>query len=120
MLLQNIQEASLIRANYLLSLEKTEDSLQSAKSELNSLSNLLGIEFDKGIYILLLDQIDFKDSKIFTNSKSIKYQYFIDIIQRNITSEKFINFFSEVLSQTKNNNSVKEILDTLNQLMDLT
>ena len=120
MLLQNIQEASLIRANYLLSLEKTEDSLQSAKSELNSLSNLLGIEFDKGIYILLLDQIDFKDSKIFTNSKSIKYQYFIDIIQRNITNEKFINFFSEVLSQTKNNNSVKEILDTLNQLMDLT
>ena len=120
MLLQNIQEASLIRANYLLSQEKTEDSLQSSKSELNSLSNLLGIEFDKGIYILLLDQIDFKDSKIFTNSKGIKYQYFIDNIHRNITNEKFINFFSEVLSQTKNNNSVKEIIDTLNQLMDLT
>ena len=53
MLLRNIQEASLIRANFLLSQEKTEDGIKSIKPELDSLSNLFGIEFDKGLYIIL-------------------------------------------------------------------
>ena len=104
----------------MLSQENHEDILNSATSELNSLSNLLGIEFDKGLYILFLDQIDFKDSILFANSQNIKYQYFIDIFQKNIKSEKFVNFFSEVLMRTKNNNTVKEIVDTLNKIIDLT
>ena len=120
MLLQNIQEASLIRANYILSQEASENSLNLCNTELNSLSKLLGIEFDKGIYTLIFDQVDFKDPKIFLNSNSIKYKYFLKIFPKDINHEKFVNFFSEILMRTRNNNSTKEILETLNSLIKLT
>lgn len=120
MLLQNIQEASLIRANYILSQEASENSLNLCNTELNSLSKLLGIEFDKGIYTLIFDQVDFKDPKIFLNSNSIKYKYFLKIFPKDINHEKFVNFFSEILMRTRNNNTTKEILDTLTTLMELT
>ena len=80
MLLRNIQEASLIRANYLLSKEKTEDGVKSIKPELDSLSNLFGIEFYKGLYIILFDEADFKDSKSLINSKNLKTQYFYHFV----------------------------------------
>ena len=84
MLLKNIQEASLIRANYLLSQERTEDAVKSIKPELDSLSNLLGIDFDKGLYIILFDEADFKDSKTILNSKNLKIQYFLQILKKDI------------------------------------
>ena len=120
MILQSIQEASLVRANYILSQEATENSLAQCITELDSLSKLLGIEFDKGIYILIFDQVDFKDRKSFLNSNSLKYQYFLNILQKDIKSEKFVNFFAEILMKTRNNNSAKEILETLNSLIKLT
>ena len=120
MLLQNIQEASLIRANYILSQDASENSLNLCNTELNSLSKLLGIEFDKGLYILIFDQIDFKEPRLFLNSNSLRYQYFLKILQRDITKEKFVNFFSEILMKTRNNNSPKEIIETLISLIKLT
>ena len=120
MLLQNIQEASLIRANYILSQDASENSLNLCNTELNSLSKLLGIEFDKGIYTLIFDQVDFKDPKLFLNSNNIKYKYFLKIFPKDINHEKFVNFFSEILMRTRNNNSTKEILETLTTLMELT
>ena len=120
MILQSIQEASLVRANYILSQEATENSLAQCITELDSLSKLLGIEFDKGIYILIFDQVDFKDRKSFLNSNSLKYQYFLNILQKDIKSEKFVNFLAEILMKTRNNNSAKEILETLNSLIKLT
>ena len=120
MLLQNIQEASLIRANYILSQETSEDSINLCKTELNSLSKLLGIEFDKGIYTLIFDQVDFKDIKSFLNPNNIKYQYFLKIFPKDIKHEKFVNFFAEILMRTRNNNTAKEIFETLTQLIELT
>ena len=116
MILQSIQEASLVRANYILSQEATENSLAQCITELDSLSKLLGIEFDKGIYILIFDQVDFKDRKSFLNSNSLKYQYFLNILQKDIKSEKFVNFFAEILMKTRNNNSAKEIKSDINDI----
>ena len=120
MLVQSIQEASLIRANYIISQEATENSSNSLEEELNSLSKLLGIEFDKGLYTLIFDQIDFKDPRLFLNSNSLRCQYFLKLLQRDIEKEKFVNFFAEILMKTRNNNSAKEIIDTLNSLIKLT
>ena len=120
MLLKNIQEASLIRANYLLSQERTEDAIKSIKPELDSLSNLLGIDFDKGLYIILFDEADFKDSKSVLNSKNLKIQYFFQIFQKDIEKDKFTNFFAEILMRTKNSNTVKEIMDCLQKIIKLT
>ena len=120
MFLQNIQEASLIRANYILFQETSENSLNLCNTELNSLSKILGIEFDKGIYTLIFDQVDFKDPKVIMNSNNIKYQYFLKIFPKDIKHEKFVNFFAEILMRTRNNNTTKEILETLMQLMELT
>ena len=119
MLLKNIQEASLIRANYLLSQEKTEEGIKTIKPELDSLSSLFGIEFDKGLYIILFDEADFKDSKTLFNTKNIKVQYFFQIFQKDIEKDKFINFFSEVLMRTKNSNTVKEIMDCFQKILKL-
>ena len=120
MLIQNIQEASLIRANYLLSQAATEESFSLCHQELNSLSKLLGLEFDKGIYTLILDQLDFKDPKLFMNSNNTRYQYFLKIFPRDLNNKKFVNFFSEILMRTRNNNNAKEIFETLNKLFKLT
>ena len=120
MLVQSILEASLIRANYILSQEAIENSFNSFEAELNSLSKILGIEFDKGLYILIFDQIDFKEPRLFLNSNSLRYQYFLKILQRDITKEKFVNFFAEILMKTRNNNSPKEIMETLKSLIKLT
>ena len=120
MLLKNIQEASLIRANYLLSQERTEDAVKSIKPELDSLSNLLGIDFDKGLYIILFDEADFKDSKTILNSKNLKIQYFFQIFQKDIEKDKFTNFFAEILMRTKNSNTVKEIMDCFQKIIKLT
>jgi len=79
MLLQNIQEASLIRTNFLLSQEKTEDGIKSIKPKLDSLSNLFGIEFDNGLYVILFEETDFRDSKALLNSNNLKVQYFFQI-----------------------------------------
>ena len=92
MLLRNIQEASLIRANYLLSQEKTEEGIKLIKPELDSLSSLFGIEFDKGLYIILFDEADFKDSKTLFNTKNIKVQYFFQIFQKDIEKDNLSIF----------------------------
>ena len=120
MLLKNIQEASLIRANYLLSQEKTDEGIKSIKPELDSLSNLFGIEFDKGLYIIMFDEIDFKDSKTLLNSKNLKVLYFFETFQKDIEKAKFCNFFAEILMRTKNSNTVKEIMDYFKKNLKLT
>ena len=120
MLLRNIQEASLIRANYLLSQEKTEDGPKSVKTELDSLSTLFGIEFDKGLYIILFDDVDFKDPKSILNSKNLKVQYFFQTFQKDIEKENFTNFFAEILMRTKNTNTVKEVMDCFQKTIELT
>ena len=120
MLLRNIQEASLIRANYLLSQEKNDETAKSVKSELDSLSTLFGIEFDKGLYTILFDEVDFKDQKLFLNSKNLKVQFFFQTFQKDIEKEKFISFFSEILMRTKNTNTVREIMDCLKKSLKLT
>ena len=120
MLLRNIQEASLIRANFLLSQERSEEGIKSIKPELDSLSSLFGIEFDKGLYIILFDEADFKDSKTILNSKNLKVQYFFQTFQKDIEKENFTNFFAEVLMRTKNTNTVKEIMDYFQKTLKLT
>ena len=120
MLLRNIQEASLIRANYLLSQEKVEEGVKSIKPELDSLSNLFGLEFDKGLYIILFDEVDFKDSKALLNSKNLKVQYFFQTFPKDIEKDNFINFFAEILMRTKNSNIVREIMDSLQNILKLT
>ena len=120
MLLRNIQEASLIRANYLLSQEKVEEGVKSIKPELDSLSNLFGLEFDKGLYIILFDEVDFKDSKALLNSKNLKVQYFFQTFPKDIEKDNFINFFAEILMRTKNSNTVREIMDSLQNILKLT
>ena len=101
MLLKNIQEASLIRANFLLSKESMNEGIESIKPELDSLSNLFGIEFDKGLYIIMFDEIDFKDSNALLNSKNLKVLYFFETFKKDIEKEKFCNFFAEILMKTK-------------------
>ena len=120
MLLRNIQEASLIRANYLLSQEKVEEGVKSIKPELDSLSNLFGLEFDKGLYIILFDEVDFKDSKALLNSKNLKVQYFFQTFPKDIEKDNFINFFAEILMRTKNSNTIREIMDSLQNILKLT
>ena len=120
MLLKNIQEASLIRANFLLSKESMNEGIESIKPELDSLSNLFGIEFDKGLYIIMFDEIDFKDSNALLNSKNLKVLYFFETFKKDIEKEKFCNFFAEILMKTKNSNTVKEIMDYFQKNLKLT
>ena len=120
MLIQNIQEASLIRASYLLSQTASEESFNLCNQELNTLSKLLGVDFDKGIYTLIFDQLDFKDPKVFMNSNNIRYQYFLKIFPKDLKNDKFVNFLAEILMRTRNNNKASDIYDTLNKLMRLT
>ena len=120
MLLQNIQEASLIRANYILSQEVPENSLNICFQELTSLSDLLGLDFDKGLYTLILDQLDSKEEGLFEKPNRVKYHYFLNIFPKDIKKEKFVNFFAEILMRIRNNKSAKEIFDTLNSVMELT
>ena len=117
MLIQNIQEASLIRANYILSQVTNENTLKYCHQELNSLSKLLGYEFDKGIYSLIFDQVDFKDPKLFTSTNSFKYQYFLEIFPKDIKQEKFVNFFAEILMRTRNNNKAQEKLENMAKII---
>ena len=60
MLLNNVLEASLIRANNLLSQEKNKKGLKNIQTEIDKMSGIFGNEFDKGLYKLLFDEIDFK------------------------------------------------------------
>ena len=60
MILRSIQEAPLIWANDLFNQEKNKKTLKSIQQEIESLSQSFGKDFDKGLYVLLLDSIDFK------------------------------------------------------------
>ena len=90
MLLNNVLEASLIRANNLLSQEKNKKGLKNIQTEIDKMSGIFGNEFDKGLYKLLFDEIDFKDLKNLINSKNIKTQYFLQ--EFNSILEKKISF----------------------------
>ena len=70
MRLANIREAPLIRANYLLSQEKNKKGLKSIQPEINKMSEIFGVDFDKGLYKLLFEEIDFKDVKNLLNTKN--------------------------------------------------
>ena len=119
MILRSIQEAPLIWANDLFNQEKNKKPLKSIQQEIESLSQSFGKDFDKGLYVLLLDSIDFKDVKNLINSKNIKVQYFLDDFQKNINKEDFVNFFAEVLMKTKNTNSVKEIFEGVVKILQI-
>ena len=117
MILRSIQEAPLKRANYLLNQEKSKKTLTQIQEEIESLSQTFGKEFDKGLYVLLLDAIDFKTS---LQSKNLKVQYFSQEFQIDLSKDDFINFFAEVLMKTKNSNTVNDILEGLLNSMKLT
>ena len=119
MILRSIQEAPLIWANDLLNPEKNKKSLKTIQQEIETLSQSFGKDFDKGLYVLLLDSIDFKDAVNFINSKNIKIQYFLADFQKNINKEDFINFLAEVFMKTKNSNTVKEIFEGLVKVLKI-
>ena len=116
MILKNIMEAGLIRANFLLSKEEMDNSI---KSDVDSISNLFGIEFDKNLFTILFDSFDFKDSKILINSKNQKISYFLEKFAKILENDNFVNFFAEILIRTKNINKVQEIINFLQSQLKL-
>ena len=120
MRLANIREAPLIRANYLLSQEKNKKGLKSIQPEINKMSEIFGVDFDKGLYKLLFEEIDFKDVKNLLNTKNAKTLYFLQEFSSLLSKPNFISIFSEILRNTENTNLVNEIMDGLNKLIKLT
>ena len=119
MRLANIREAPLIRVNYLLTQEKNKKGLKSIQPEINKMSEIFGMDFDKGLYKLLFEEIDFKDVKNLLNTKNAKTQYFLQEFSSLLGKPNFINIFSEILRNTENTNLVNEIIDGLNKVVKL-
>ena len=118
MRLANIREVPLIRVNYLLTQEKNKKGLKSIQPEINKMSEIFGMDFDKGLYKLLFEEIDFKDVKNLLNTKNAKTQYFLQEFSSLLGKPNFINIFSEILRNTENS-KVNEIIDGLNKVVKL-
>ena len=120
MRLANVREAPLIRANYLLSQEKNKKGLKLIQPEINKMSEIFGVDFDKGLYKLLFEEIDFKDTKNLLNTKNAKILYFLNEFSSLLSKPNFISIFSEILRNTENTNLVNEIINGLNKVVKLT
>ncbi|MCQ2816357.1 MAG: DUF3819 domain-containing protein [archaeon] len=119
MKLTSLRDVPLLRANYLFSQEKGKKGYKSIQPEINKMSEFFGSDFEKRLYKSLFDEIDFEELKPIQNCKNIKTQYFLQEFSVLLYRPNFISFFSEILMNTENTFSVKEIFDSLNKAIKM-
>ena len=68
MRLSSVREATLLRANSLLSQEKNKKSYKTIQTEINKMSEIFGTDFEKRFYKNLFDEIEFKEMKSLLNN----------------------------------------------------
>ena len=112
-----IREATLLRANTLVSQEKNKKGNKTIQTEINKMSEIFGTDFDKKFYKNLFDEIEFKEMNSLLNQENTKTQYFLDRFQTLLKRPNFISIFSEILMKTENLCSVHEIFDGLNKVI---
>lgn len=76
MRLSSVREATLLRANSLLSQEKNKKSYKTIQTEINKMSEIFGTDFEKRFYKNLFDEIEFKEMKSLLNQKKFKNSIF--------------------------------------------
>ena len=109
MRLSNFREAPLIRAYLLINHEKSKKGFKSLQQEINKMTETFGPSFDKNLYKILFDEIEFNDIKNFQNPKTGKIHFFLQEFPQLIERQDFINFFSEILMLTENKSTASEI-----------
>ena len=119
MRLSNFREAPLIRAYLLINHEKSKKGFKSLQQEINKMTETFGPSFDKNLYKILFDEIEFNDIKNFQNPKTGKIHFFLQEFPQLIERQDFINFFSEILMSTENKSSASEIFNSLNKVCKL-
>ncbi|MCQ2816353.1 MAG: DUF3819 domain-containing protein [archaeon] len=113
------REAPLIRAHLLINQEKSKKGYKSIQPEISKMSEVFGPQFDKSLHKSLFEEINFKEIKTILNNKSGKGQYFIGEFPQFVDREDFINVFSEILMDTKTENTTQEINEGLNKICKL-
>ena len=119
MKLSNFREAPLMRAYFLINQEKSKRGFKSLQQEINKMTESYGPSFDKNLYKILFDEIEFNDLKSFQNQKTGKIQFFLQEFPQLLEREDFINFFSEILMFSENKSSALEIFNSLNKVCKL-
>ncbi len=119
MRLSNFREAPLMRAYLLINQEKSKRGFKSLQQEINKMTESYGPSFDKNLYKILFDEIEFQDIKSFQNQKTGKIQFFLQEFPQLLERQDFTNFFSEILMFSENKSSASEIFNSLNKICKL-
>ena len=115
-----IKEAPLLRAYLLINQEKNKKNVfKSIQTEISKMSELFGPDFDRSLHLILFNDIDFKDPKTFQKTKDRKIEYFLQDFPQFIERPDFIEIFSRILMDTKNQGSAREIFNGLNKKFKL-
>ena len=111
-----IKEAPLLRAYLLINQEKNKKNVfKSIQTEISKMSEYFGTDFDRNLHLILFNDIDFKDPKTFQKTKDRKIEYFLQDFPQFIERPDFIEVFSRILLDTKNQGSTGEIFNGLNK-----
>lgn len=120
MKISHIKEAPLLRAYLLINQEKNKkNAFKSIQTEISKMSELFGLDFDRNLHLILFNDIDFKDPKSLQKSKDRKIDYFLQDFPQFIDRADFIEIFSRILMDTKNQGSANEIFNCLNKKFKL-
>ena len=109
-----------MRAYLLINQEKNKkNAFKSIQTEISKMSELFGLDFDRNLHLILFNDIDFKDPKSLQKSKDRKIDYFLQDFPQFIDRADFIEIFSRILMDTKNQGSANEIFNCLNKKFKL-
>ena len=116
MKISHIKEAPLLRAYLLINQEKNKkNAFKSIQTEISKMTELFGRDFDRKLHLILFNDIDFKDPKTFQKTKDRKVEYFLQDFPQFIERPDFVEMFSHILMETKNQGSANEIFNGLNK-----
>ena len=111
-----IKEAPLLRAYFLINQEKNKkNQFKSIQTEITKMSEVFGTDFYRDLHLILFNDIDFKDQKTFQKTKDRKVEYFLQDFPQFIERPDFIEIFSRILLETKNQGSANDIFNGFNK-----
>ena len=111
-----IKEAPLLRAYFLINQEKNKkNQFKSIQTEISKMSEVFGTDFYRNLHLILFNDIDFKDQKTFQKTKDRKVEYFLQDFPQFIERPDFVEIFSRILLNTKNQGSANDIFNGFNK-----
>ena len=79
------------------------------------MSEVFGTDFYRNLHLILFNDIDFKDQKTFQKTKDRKVEYFLQDFPQFIERPDFVEIFSRILLNTKNQGSANDIFNGFNK-----